>query len=474
MYDVLIIGAGIIGSSIARNLSRYQLNVVVLEKENDVGNVTTSANSAIVHSGYDPVPGTLKAKFNVLGNQMFDQIAEELDVSFKRISSLTVATHENQIPILEDLKERAKLNGVPVKLLTRNEVLKIEPNLNDKVIAALQAPTAGIIDPFNLCVHTMENAIDNGVKLFLNEYVTKIENLGNHFKVHTKNHVYETKMVINAAGLGSTKIANMIEKVDWEMTPRKGEYYVLDHEVKNFVNTTIFPLPSAKGKGILVSPTYSGDYLVGPSSELTASEEETTTDGETLARIRQEAEIMVKNIPFKTTIRQFAGVRATCSRHDFIIEYSKSSKYFINVSGIESPGLASSPAIGKYVVEELVKPVLKPKENPKFNPYIKKYKTKDNITNEDIKANPKYGKMICSCESVSLGEMEDALARSCPPHSVKGMKKRTRAGFGLCQGGFCQSRVVFLMAKHYGVSPLDIPLNNEDSKILLEKVKQSK
>ena len=478
MYDILIIGAGITGTLIARELSRYDLKVVILDKENDVGNKTTNANSAIIHSGYDPVPGTLKAKFNVLGNPMFDKLTEELDVPFYRIGSLTVALYDEQLKLLEDLASRSKENGVEVKLLNADEVKKLEPNISPLVKGALLAPTAGIIDPFNLCVHAMENAIDNGVNCFLNEEVVDIKKENNLYIVKTKKNTYESRMVINAAGNFSDKIASMVEPINWKITPRKGEYFVLDHYKVGLVNHVIFPLPSEKGKGILVTPTTSGNYLVGPSSELIDDKDDWGTDTPTLSNVRKQASDMVPGIPFNQVIRVFSGLRPTCTRHDFIIEYSKNDENFINVAGIESPGLVSSPAIAKYVVEELVEPIIELKKKENFNPYVKKYKFMSHMSEEEklnaIKENPDYGQLICNCEQVSLGEIKDVLSRSCPPHSVKGLKRRTRAGFGKCQGGFCQPRIVLLLAKHYGVSPLDIPLDNEGSNILLNKVKEAK
>ncbi len=478
MYDVIIIGAGIIGSMIARELSRYNANVLVLEKENDVGNKTTNANSAIVHSGYDPVPGTLKARFNVAGNKMFDQLCEELDVPFYRIGSLTVAIYEEQLKLLEELKERSSINGVDVKLLSPEEVKELEPNINPNVKGALLAPTAGIVDPFNLCVHAMENAIDNGVQLIREAAVIDIKKEYDFYRVLTKKGEFCGKIVINCAGVYSDKIAEMIEPIDWKITPRKGEYFVLDHYAAGLVNHTIFPLPSEKGKGILVSPTSSGNYILGPSSEEVPSKDDLSTDKPTLDMVKKGALDMVPSIPMYQVIRVFSGLRATCSRHDFVIEQAKSDNHFINVAGIESPGLVSSPAIAKYVVDELVKPVIYLDRNENFNPCVKKYHRLYNALLDNdfdfLKENPKYSEVVCNCEKVTLGEIEDVLSRSCPPYSVKGLKRRTRAGFGKCQGGFCQPRVVLLLAKHYGISPLEVPLDNTGSNILVEKVKNVK
>ena len=475
MYDVIIIGAGITGTLIARELSKYRLSCAVLEKCNDVGNATTNANSAIIHSGYDPVPGTLKAKFNVLGNPKYDQLTKELNVPFYRLGSLTVAIYDEQVELLKELCERSKINGVEVKLLSAEETLKLEPNINPAVKASLFAPTCGIIDPFNLTVRAMENAIDNGVKLFLSEEVIGINKVEDHYQIKTKKGLYESKIVINAAGNHADDIAAMVEPIDWKISSRKGEYFVLDHYKAGLVNRTIFPLPSEKGKGILVSVTTSGNYIVGPSSEFVKDKDDVSTDAETLRNVRAQASDLVPSIPFNQVIRTFSGNRPSCSRHDFIIEYAKSDNHFINVAGIESPGIASSPAIAEYVVNELVKPLMKLENNPTFNPNVRKpHRLYDAMLEKDysfINENENYSEIICSCEKVTLGEIMDQLNRSCPPHSVKGLKRRTRAGFGKCQGGFCQPRIVLLLAKHYGVSPLDIPLDDEGSNILLEKVK---
>ena len=269
MFDVIVVGAGIVGSLVARKLSGYQLNVMVIEKENDVGNVTSMANSAIVHSGYDPVPGTLKAKFNVLGNKMYPELCRDLDVHLGMIGSLTVALYDEQLPLLKELAERSAVNGVPVELLTPEQVIAMEPNISRDVKGALYAPTAGIVNPFTLTVHAMENAVDQGVNLALGEAVEDIKKVNNYFVVKTNKNTYQTKVVINCAGIYGDKIHSLVEPIDYEIKGRKGQYYVLDHYGSGLVNHVIFPLPSEKGKGVLVSPTSSYNYIVGPSSELT-------------------------------------------------------------------------------------------------------------------------------------------------------------------------------------------------------------
>ena len=477
IYDVLIVGAGVTGTMIARELSQYQLSIVILDKNNDAGDTTSSANSAIIHSGYDPEPGTLKAKFNVLGNAKYPKLVKELDVPFIQCGSLTIAIEDEQLEVLKELAERSKTNGVEVQLLSKEEVLKMEPNINPEVKGALFAPTAGIIDPFNLVVHAMENAIDNGVTFLRSQEVLDIKKEDGVYKVKTNKQELFAKIIINAAGCKADKIAEMVEPIDWAITPRKGEYYLLDHYAPGLVNHTIFPLPSKKGKGVLVSMTSSGNYIVGPSSEL-ADADDVSTDPETLGNIRKAATLMVPSIPFNQTIRVFAGERATCTRHDFIVEYAKCDKHFINVAGIESPGLASSPAIAEYVVNELVKPLITLKKNPHFNPCIKPYHRMFYLSEEEklaaIKEDPDYGMMVCNCEHISLGEIKDALSRSCPPVSIKGVKRRTRAGYGKCQGGFCQPKVLMLLAEHYHVSPTEIPLAEDGSYIIDHEIKEAK
>ena len=476
IFDVLIVGAGITGSLIARKLSSYLLKTIVIDKENDAGNVTSMANSAIVHSGYDPVPGTLKAKLNVAGNKMYPKMCEELDVHLGMIGSLTVALYDDQLKMLDELAERSKLNGVDVKILSAKEVLEMEPNINKDVKGALLAPSAGIVNPFTLTVHAIENAVDNGVTLALGEEVTSIKKEGDIFVVKTTKSEYKTKIVINAAGVYSDKIHSMIEPIDYEVKARKGEYFVLDHYTNDLVHHVIFPLPSEKGKGVLVSKTTSGNYIVGPSSEWDDDKDDLSTDKPTLDAIRKAATLMVPSIPFNQVIRTFSGLRPTPSTHDFVIGFAKSDNHFINVSGIESPGLASSPAIAEYVVNEFVSKVIELKENKNFNPYVRKHINPRALSVEErnklIKEHPEYGEIVCNCEKVTLGEIKDELSRSVPPRSVKALKKRTRAGFGKCQGGFCQPIVIKLLAEHFSVDMSKIKLDKDGSEICKYETKK--
>lgn len=479
MFDVIVVGAGIVGSLIARKLSSYQLSVAVLEKEPDVGNVVTMANSAIVHSGYDPVPGTLKAKLNVLGNKMMDKVCEELDVEMERIGSLTVALYDEQLPMLEKLALRSKENGVEVKILSAEETLKLEPHLNPNVKGSLFAPTAGIINPFTFAVHAMENAVDNGVKLFLRE---KVVNISKSEEVYTlkceSGNSYQTKIVINAAGIHSDEIHKMVEDIDYSITPRKGEYFILDHYTNDLVKHTIFPLPSEKGKGILVSPTTGGTYIVGPSAEVTFSKDDVSTDKPTLDEIKRQALEMVPSIPFNQVIRTFAGTRPTPSTHDFIIGFAKSDDHFITLSGIESPGLASSPAIAEYVVNEYLSKIISLKKKDNFNPYVRKRVNLKAMSIEErnklIASRPEYGEIICNCEKVTLGEILDEFKSSVPPQTIKAVRKRTRAGFGKCQGGFCTPLVAKILSKELNIPLSEVLYQFKDSYIAHYKVKDEK
>ncbi len=475
MRDIIIIGAGVVGSFLARELSKYKLDVLVLEKENDVGNVTSMANSAIVHSGYDPETGTNKAKFNVLGNAMFDKIADELDVHFGRIGSLTLAFNDEEYEELKKLILRSKANGVEAKLLSKEDTLKMEPNINPNVLGALLAPSAGIVNPFTLTAHAMENALDNGVCLHLNEEVLNIAHQGDEYLVTTNIDSYHCKYLINAAGLSSDLFNKMLSDNEFVIKPRKGEYFVLDHYAPGLVRHVIFRVPTAKGKGVLVSPTTSGNYIVGPSSEEIIDRDDFDTDSETLNNVKKSALEMIPSIPFREVIRVFSGLRATPSTHDFVIKESDINPGYFIVGGIESPGLVSSPAIAKYVVEELLAKHIKLVNKENYNPRVKKYIMPKALSIEEknklVIQNKDYGVIVCNCEQVTLGEIKDVLSRSLPCRSLKAIKKRTRAGFGKCQSGFCQSKLLMLLSDYYHIDISKVLYDNEGSYIVKEETK---
>ncbi len=477
VFDCIIIGCGLIGASVSRYLSRYKGNILVLERHNDVGEETSSANSSIVHSGYDPKPNTLKAKFNVLGNKMMSQVSEELDVPFIRNGSLTVAFNDEEVETLNELEKRSHENNVECRIIDADELQKIEPNISSEAKKALLCPTSGIINPFLLNVGYIENAMDNGVKLRLNSEVVDIKYIDNLYHVILKNsEELITKTVVNASGQMSDKIHGLLEEPNYKIIYRKGEYILLDHFNANFVKHTLFMCPTKVGKGVLISPTTSFNYIIGPSNDETTIND-TSTDSETFDSLKESAKKLIKNIPYINVVRQFAGVRANSSINDFIIEESSNFKGFFEVGGIMSPGLASSPAIGEYV-SELVAKRLGLKKNDSYNPYIRKHKSMKNLgisgINELIKTDESFGRIICRCEKVSEGEIIDCIHRNCGATTVKGVKKRVRAGFGKCQGTFCQEEVVKILARELNTSIDKINYSEQDTNILKVSLKGKK
>ena len=475
IYDVIIVGGGVIGCAIARELSKYKLRTVLLEKNNDVCNETSAANSAIVHSGYDPLPNSLKAQMNVLGNSMYPQMCKELDVPFIQNGSLTIATTDDEMNTLLSLQKRANENRVETKILSSEEVLKLEPQLNKDIKGALFAPTCGIVNPFELTVALMENAMDNGVELLLNHEVNNIKINENSVSVFCKNNKeLECKVLINAAGLFADDINAFVDKDSFTITPRKGQYFVLDHFDLNFVKHTLFMVPSDKGKGVLVTPTTSGNYLIGPSSDFVDDKQDLSTTKDILDSVRSQASRIIENIPYANLIRQYSGLRAVSSTGDFIIEHSKVSKNLINVAGIQSPGLASCPAIALKVVE-LLKECMPLNANEEFNPIRRKVYRLKEMSLEDknklISENPQFGHIVCRCEKISEGEIVDCIHRNCGATTVKGVKKRCRPGFGKCQGAMCEASVIKILARELKKDESEILYSENGSNILKYETK---
>lgn len=476
MFDVTIIGSGVVGSMVARELSKYKLNVCVLEADYDLANGTSKANSAIVHAGFDAKPGTLKAKLNVKGNGMFDDLSKELDFPFKRIGSLVLCFDKSEMDNLVKLKEQGIKNGVPdLEILSGDEVKKMEPNLSENVTAALYAPTGGIVCPYEMTIALAENAADNGVEFRFDSEVVSISSREGSYTIKTDKDEIETRLIVNAAGVFADDINNMVSSNKIKINPRKGEYCLFDKAVGNMVSKTIFQLPTKMGKGVLVTPTVDGNLLVGPDAEDIEDKKDVTTTSSGLDFIIDRAGLSIKEVPTRQVITSFSGLRAHSTGGDFIIGEAQDAKGFINAAGIESPGLSSAPAIGEEI-RNIVVDILKPEKNEKFNPVrhgIPKFREMSSEERRKLIANDnKYGKIICRCETVTEGEIVNAINRTLGAKTLDGVKKRTRAGMGRCQSGFCAPKVVEILARELKVSPEDITKFGKHSNILVGKDKE--
>ena len=476
MYDVLIIGAGVIGGSIFRELTKYNLKVSVLEKENDVSMGTTKANSAIIHAGFDPDPESVVAKYNVRGNEMYEGLCKELDVPFKRNGAMVVAFAEENMATLETLYKKGVKMGVKgLRLLNKEETLKKEPNLNDTVVGALYAPTSGIVCPFQYTIALFENAVSNGGELYLESEVVSIEKNDGIFFVKTKDgKEFKARYVVNAAGVYADEVHNMIAKEKFSIRPRTGEYIVFDKSQGRLFNSTIFPCPSKMGKGILVSPTVHENLFIGPNAVDIDDKENKSTTQLGLDEIKKAANITTSKINYRESIRNFAGLRAISSTGDFIIEENDDVKGFIDVAGIKSPGLTCAPAIAEDVVKILKEAGLDLERKTNFISRRKQVRFMDlsvDERNELIKENPQYGNIVCRCESITEGEIVDAINRSFGQISIDGVKRRCRPGMGRCQGGFCSPKVLDIIAREKNISKEDVNLDKKDSFVLLEKTK---
>ncbi len=468
MFDVAVIGAGVVGAMVARELTKYGLKVCVLEKENDVSMGATKANSAIVHAGFDAKEGTLKALLNVKGSKMMEQVAKELGVKYKRNGSLVVGFDEEDEATIKELYERGCKNQVEgLEILKKEAIKELEPNISDNVTCALWAPTGAIICPYELAVSAIGNAMDNGAELKCNFKVEEIIKNADGYTVKSEKDSVDAKIVINAAGVYSDEIARMVGDDSFKITPRRGEYILLDRESAGLVTHTIFRTPSKMGKGILVSNTVDNNILLGPTSENIEDKEDKTTTSEGFGKIIKEAFENVDNIRLNQTITSFCGLRAVGDSGDFIINSPVDG--FVNVAGIESPGLSSAPAIAEYVRELLEKQGVEMKENKDFNPirkpmhYFKEATIEEK--NEIIKKDSSFGKIICRCETVSEGEILEAIRTNPRPTDLDGVKRRTRAQMGRCQGGFCMPYIVELLAKEMNVAYEDITKFGRNSKI---------
>ena len=471
MYDVIIIGAGVSGAAAARELSRYQASICVLEKEEDVCCGTSKANSAIVHAGYDAVPGSLKAKLNVRGNEKMGELAEELDFPFERRGSLVLCMSKEDMPDLQELYDRGVANGVKdMRILQGDEVLRMEPNVADNVYAALYAPTAGIVCPFGLNIALAENAYNNGVEFRFDTEVEEIKKLDEGYELNTNRGSFQARYVLNAAGVYADRFHNMVSGKKIHITARRGDYCLLDKDAGNHVGMTVFALPGKYGKGVLVTPTIHGNLLVGPTAVDVEDKEAVNTTAEGLTQLMEKAGLSVKNIPTRQVITSFAGLRAHEDAGDFIIGEAEDAPGFIDCAGIESPGIASSPAIGEMIAD-LLRDKMGLKEKDDFIPTRKGILNPNTLSKEErnslIKENPAYGNIICRCEMVTEGEIIDSIRRPLGAKSLDGVKRRTRAGMGRCQAGFCSPRVMEILARECGVSMFDITKSGGESRVVV-------
>lgn len=475
MEDVVIIGAGVIGASIFRELTKYNVKVTMIEKENDVAMGTSKANSAIIHAGFDPKKGTKMAEFNLQGNRMFEGLCKELDVPFKRNGALVLAFNKNDLETIKRLYENGKANGIEgLELLNREEVIKKEPNISEEVKGALYAPTSGIVGPFEYTIALVENGIKNGGKLLLNSKVIDIEK-ENEFTIITEDERrIKTRFVVNATGLYADKIHNMVCEEKFEINPRKGEYFVLDKlEGKKF-HHTLFQCPSKFGKGILVTPTVHGNLLIGPNAIDVTDKEDISTVGDDLNIIKETAIKTTEVINYKNVIRNFAGLRAIPNVGDFIIEENDKVKGFFDASGMMSPGLSSAPAIAEEIVRLLQNSGLSGEKNASFDGKRKQIifmNLDDKEKNELIKRNKAYGRIICRCEQITEGEILEAINRSFGSITIDGIKRRCRPGMGRCQGGFCGPKVQEIIAREYNKKMEEIEQDKKGSYILIGRSK---
>ncbi|MBE6634927.1 MAG: NAD(P)/FAD-dependent oxidoreductase [Ruminococcaceae bacterium] len=474
MKNVVIIGAGVIGGAVARELSKYELEICILEKESDVAMGATRANSAIVHAGFDAKEGTLKAKMNVRGSEMMEDYAAELGVKYKRNGSLVVGFSDEDKATLEELRVRGEKNGVPgLRVLDREQILELEPNIGEGVTCALHAPTGAIICPYELCMAEIGNAMDNGAALKLNFEVKSIEKCDGGYKISSDKESVYADYVINCAGVYSDVVAAMAGNGGFEVIPRRGEYMLLDKECGSLVSHTIFRCPSKMGKGILVSPTVDGNLLLGPTAENIEDKTDKSTTAAGLAKVRMQAGEQVKGINFGKIITSFTGLRSVGSTGDFIITEKDG---FVNCAGIESPGLSSAPAIGEYVRDLLSGAGLELVKKESFDGsrrpmhYFKE--CTDEEKNAIIARDPSYAHIICRCEMTSEGEIVEAIRTNPGATDLDGVKRRTRSGMGRCQGGFCSPYVVEILARELGCDYTEITKFGGESYINIGKTKE--
>ncbi|MDY0294315.1 MAG: NAD(P)/FAD-dependent oxidoreductase [Acholeplasmataceae bacterium] len=476
MYDYVIIGSGIIGSLIARELSKYEVSVLILDKENDIASHQTTANSAIIHSGHDPKENTLKARLCVAGNRLYDELEKELNIPLLRTGAFVVAHDEEEEKALEELYKRAVNNGVQsIHFISQKEILEAEPLLSSSITKALSLPSTKVTYPWEVAISAVSNAIKNGAEFKRNSHVVSIDKINGTYRIYLENgEPINTRNIINASGVSSDHIASMIEDdFPLKITPRRGEYFVLDRKAKDLFKHVIYPIPSKAGKGVLIVPQVHGNVLLGPTSENIDEKDEASTTLIGMKKIRHDLLSLSNQIPYHMIIRTFAGIRASSTYDDFYIQESKINKGFYHVAGIDSPGLTAAPAIAKYLIEDIIRINAPLKKN--FDPMREKpivfHKLSDDMKIKLIQEKPKYGNLVCKCEKITEQEIIDAIHGPVGNDTVKGIKKRARAGSGLCQGGYCEGQVIKIIARETNQPLSHINYYQKDTPILIKETK---
>lgn len=476
MYDCIIIGCGVTGAAAAYQLARYEGRFAVLEQSNDVANATTKANSAILHAGYDPHPGTQMARLNVEGNRLAAEICKKLNVPYRRTGSLVLAFSDAECRTLEELYRRGVANGVPdVALLSGEGVRALEPELSEQVKGALYAPTAAVVNPWEYALAMAEVALKNGVELYLEHPVTAIRPVEGGYVLTTPRGTFETKTVINAAGVHADQVERLAAEPGYAIHPVRGEYWLLDKSEGTRVRHVVFQCPNEQGKGVLVAPTVHGNLIVGPNADPVEDREDVSCSARGLAFVREKARLSVPGVRFGENIRNFAGLRANSDSDDFIIGENPAAPGFFRLAGIKSPGLTAAAAIGLEAVKLVQGKGLAGREKVDFDDsreHVVFRELSGEEKNRLIQKDPRYGRVICRCETITEGEIVAAIHGVIPATTVNGVKRRCNAGMGRCQGGFCGPRVQAILARELGVDPTEVLMDGPGTQVLTGETKK--
>jgi glycerol-3-phosphate dehydrogenase len=473
---IAVVGAGIVGALVARELCRYEAEVHLFERAPDVGWGVTKANSGIVHGGFHDRPGTPRARFCAPGSALFEELARELDFAFLRTGAWVLALSRAEVSVLEGLREQGEENGVPgLEILPREEVLAREPHVNPEVVAGLWAPTVGVTEPWQVAIAAVENAVANGLFLHLAQEVTGLDVSGGRVQaVVTPQGRYPVEAVINAAGLYADRIAEMVGLAEPRLFPRRGEYVLLDKAASGLVHSVLFPAPVGESKGILVLPTVDGGVLLGPNAQdlPEGAREANETTGEGLEEVVAGAKRLVPVLPLHQAIKTFAGLRPESPQQDFVLGPTR-VKGFYQAAAMRSPGLTAAPQIARWLAHEVIAPELGLTRKAQFNPVRQGIPHPAELPPGEwealIREDPSWGRVVCFCNRVTEGEILEAVRRGA--RSLDGVKFRTRAGFGRCQGGFCTDKILKILARELGREPEDVHLGGPGSPLVVGKVR---